>query len=182
MSLEIVLGPMFSGKSSYAISYIRRHLAIGKHVVAIKPNIDNRYTEESVIVTHDKEQIPCILWNIDDPLSFTTSVVMADCIVIEEAQFLKGLESFVNILIRSKRKQILIVGLDGDSNQQKFGDILECIPLADTVRKLNAFCHICKDGTQAPYTKKIIEDGCQDQVNVGSHDKYAAVCLKHLCD
>ena len=61
MSLEIVVGPMFSGKSTYALSYIRRQRAIGRKVLVVKPDIDNRYSEESVLITHDKEQIPCIL-------------------------------------------------------------------------------------------------------------------------
>jgi len=53
MSLEIVIGPMFSGKSSHGISYVRRQKVIGKAVIVIKPNIDNRYSEEDVMVTHD---------------------------------------------------------------------------------------------------------------------------------
>jgi thymidine kinase len=178
MSVEIILGPMFSGKSSYAISYIRRHLAIGKRVVAIKPNIDVRYSDQHVIVTHDRETIPCIMWDISDPLGMIDAIRTSNCIVIEEAQFFLGLKSFVHELVFTHKKQVLVVGLDGDATQKKFGEILDCIPFAESVKKLNAFCHICKDGTHAPFSKKLSSD--ESQVDVGGQDKYVAVCLKHL--
>ena len=47
MSLEIIIGPMFSGKSSYALSYVRRQRSIGKRVLIVKPDIDNRYLDAS---------------------------------------------------------------------------------------------------------------------------------------
>ena len=71
MSLEIVIGPMFSGKSTYALSYIRRQKAIGKKVVVIKPNIDNRYSQDNVLVTHNREQSPCMLWDVNESLNPT---------------------------------------------------------------------------------------------------------------
>lgn len=178
MSLEVVIGPMFSGKSTYAISYIRRQKAIGKYVVAVKPAIDTRYSEDSVIISHDKEKIPCIMWDVSHELSATRHMLQADCIVIEEAQFFKGLRTMVTYLMKNHRKNILLVGLDGDSSQCAFGEVLECIPYATTVTKLNALCAECKNGTLAPYTKKLVYDGLQ--VDVGGSEKYAAVCLEHL--
>ena len=91
MSLDIVLGPMFSGKSTHALSYIRRQHAIHKNVLVIKPDIDNRYSHEQMLVTHDKEQTPCVLWKTTEDLYPTESMRNADCIVFEEAQFFKGL-------------------------------------------------------------------------------------------
>ena len=178
MSLEIVVGPMFSGKSTYAISYIRRQKAIGKYVVAVKPTIDKRYSEDSVIISHDKEKIPCIMWDVSHELSATRHMLQADCIVIEEAQFFKGLRILIQYLMTNHKKNILLVGLDGDSAQLSFGEVLDCIPYATHVTKLNALCAQCKDGTLAPYTKKLVNDGLQ--VDVGGSEKYAAVCLEHL--
>ena len=180
MSLEIVIGPMFSGKSTYALSYIRRQRAIGRSVVVIKPDIDNRYSSDSVLVTHDREQVQCIMWNTRDAIGPTELMKKADCVVLEEAQFFTGLKTFVPWFLRVYKKNILVVGLDGDAKQNIFGEILDCIPWATSVTKLNALCSQCNDGTLAPYSKKIVESG--DQVDVGGADKYEAVCLKHLLE
>lgn len=181
MSLEIVLGPMFSGKSSYALSYIRRQRAIGKDVLVIKPDIDNRYSEDYVLVTHNREQCPCIVWDISQTVYPIDQMRNADCIVFEEAQFFKCLDTFISWFLRAHNKDILLVGLDGDAHQNTFGDILKCIPWATTVTKLNALCSRCRDGTLAPYTRKM-QSTTDQQVDVGGSDKYEAVCLKHLSD
>jgi thymidine kinase len=182
MSLEIVLGPMFSGKSSYAISYVRRIKSINKGVIAIKPSIDNRYTHDEVLITHDREQIPCIMWNTDVVLEPTRHMFQTDYIVIEEAQFFKGLQNFVKYMLVAKNKHIVLVGLDGDANQNSFGEILECIPYASKITKLNSLCSICRDGSLAPFTRKIHDNTSNSQIDVGGSDKYVAVCLKHLRD
>lgn len=183
MSLEIVLGPMFSGKSSYALSYVRRQKAIGKKVVVIKPNIDNRYSTENVLVTHNQEQTSCMILPVDQQLNPTTQYIReADCVVVEEAQFFRGLQSFVHYILQAYKKNILLIGLDGTSNQQPFGDILQCIPWATNVTKLCALCARCGDGTLAPFTKKFQSSDVQMVVDVGGSDKYESVCLKHLTD
>ena len=177
MSLEVVIGPMFSGKSSYALSYVRRQRAIGKRVIVIKPNIDNRYSNEAVVVTHNNETIPCMMWDVSNPIC-KISDTNYDCFVIEEAQFFIHLDHFCSHLLLREHKHILVVGLDGDAQQNKFGEVLDIIPLATSVTKLTALCSECKDGTSAPYTKKLEEGGAQ--VDVGGAEKYVAVCLRHL--
>jgi thymidine kinase len=178
MSLEIVLGPMFSGKSSHAMSYVRRQKVIEKSVIVIKPNIDNRYSNESVMVTHDREQIPCMVWDVNRTLAPTFEITSNDCIVIEEAQFFRGLRDFVIFILKSHKRNILLVGLDADARQESFGEILNCIPFATNVTKLHAYCMICKDGTIAPFTRRNDNNG--PQVDIGGSDKYLPVCLRHL--
>jgi thymidine kinase len=183
MSLDIVIGPMFSGKSSYAISYIRRQRAIGKTVIVIKPNIDNRYSNEEMLVTHNQEQTPCMIWPVHQQLNPCIPQIRdADCIVLEETQFFKGVRNFVGYSLQAYKKNILLVGLDGTANQQPFGEIFDCIPWATTVNKLCALCVKCRDGTLAPFTKKICSEDNQMVVDVGGSEKYEAVCLKHLDD
>jgi thymidine kinase len=99
--------------------------------------------------------------------------------VIEEAQFFKGLYSFVKWVLLAKRKNILLVGLDGDASQQTFGELLQCIPYATNVTKLHALCMLCKDGTLAPFTKRRNQN-VESQMDVGGADRYMPVCLNHL--
>jgi thymidine kinase len=179
MSLDIVFGPMFSGKSSHAMSYIRRQRAIGKRVVVIKPDIDNRYSDQRVIVTHNGEQLPCMLWKSTVPLTYMVEMADSDSIVIEEAQFFRGLYSFVKYVLLALNKNILLVGLDGDVSQQPFGEVFQCIPYATNVTKLHALCEVCRDGTLAPFTKRR-SDNSDQQVDVGGAERYLPVCLKHM--
>lgn len=179
MSLEIILGPMFSGKSTHILAHVRRRQAIGLRPLIIKPTNDTRYTNAAEIVTHDGMTLPCIMWDIKTPLYVTTDMYYADCIIVEEAQFFTELRGFVKRLVKQMGKDVLVVGLDGDYKQYPFGEIMRCIPFATTVSKLNALCASCGDGTVAPFTKKkkIADDTI---VEVGGADKYAAVCIKHL--
>jgi thymidine kinase len=181
MSLEIVIGPMFSGKSTYALSYVRRQRAIGKNVLIVKPDIDKRYSNEDVLITHDKDQIPCMMWDTEYELNPSLpSFLNSDSIVIEEAQFFKGLQNAVMWLLKAHRKDILVVGLDGDAQQNPFGEILDCIPYAKSVLKLIAYCSICRDGTLGLYTKRKNPENITEQICVGGADMYDAVCLNHL--
>ena len=180
MSLEIVLGPMFSGKSSYAISYIRRQHAIHRNVLVVKPNIDNRYSHGEEIVTHDKERTPCIVWDSTVPLSPNRFMLQADCVVVEEAQFFTGLATFCEYMVQSGH-HLVLVGLDGDAHRAPFREILDCIPWANKVTKLNALCCICKDGTEAPYTRyKPESNQTGSQIDIGGYEKYQATCVKCL--
>ena len=169
---------MFSGKSSYAMSYVRRQKAIGKKVLVIKPNIDTRYSQDDVMITHDRDQIPCMVWDVANALAPRDSITTNQCIVIEEAHFFRGLRDFVIYMLKMYRRDVLLVGLDGDARQNSFGEILECIPYAMHVTKLSAYCMLCKDGTLAPFTRK--NDSGGPQIDVGGADKYLPVCLKHL--
>ena len=180
MSLEIVTGPMFSGKTTYAISYVQRQQSIGKKIAIIKPNIDSRYSTQSVIMTHNKQSHPCLIWDVSIPMYVAQEMLSTDCIVIEEAQFFKGLSVVVRSLLFVHKKHILVVGLNGDASQNVFGEILNCIPFSTKITTLTAFCSICKDGTPAHYSKKTGADMVDDQIDVGGSDKYIAVCLKHL--
>jgi thymidine kinase len=74
-------------------------------------------------------------------------------------------------------KTLIIAGLDGDSNRKPFGQILECIPLCDNVVKLTAMDMIDKNGDEAIFSKRIVED--DNQISVGSTDKYIAVSRKN---
>lgn len=56
------------------------------------------------------------------------------------------------------QKTLYICKLGGDFKQNKFGEILDLIPLCNSVTKLHAYCAICKDGTHNHFTKRIINN------------------------
>ena len=101
-----------------------------------------------------------------------------DNIYIDEGQFFQGLKDFVIKAAELDDKNITICGLDGDFNRETFGEIIDLIPYSDSICKLTAICSICRNGTPAIFSKKIVNDDSQI-INVGALDKYIAVCRKH---
>ena len=71
------------------------------------------------------------------------------------------------------KKSVYIYGLDGDYRREKFGKILDLIPLCNKVKKLTALCNICRDGTKAYFTKRITNETSQKLIG---NDNYIAVC------
>lgn len=173
MSLELVLGCMFSGKSSEIIRVVNRLETIQAKYMLIKPTIDDRYSY-SMVQTHDNLQRKCIVRSHLLPLFENELYKTCEYILIEEAQFFEDLEPFVLKAVDEDKKKVTVIGLDGDSNRNNFGEIHKLIPLCDNIRKLKAFCSLCKDGTEAIFSKRICSE--KGQTIIGSSDKYMAVC------
>ena len=176
MSLEIVLGPMFAGKSSYILSSLRRYEAIGWPVLSITSALDTRY-ETDAIHSHNHERHSAVSADLLAPLLMTESFAEARLIVIEEAQFFKDLYPFVEHAVDVCGKDVLVVGLDGDSERRPFGRIAEIIPLCDKITKLTAMCKMCGDGTPAIFTHR--KDADTSVIKVGEADTYEALCRAH---
>lgn len=176
MSLEVVCGPMFSGKSSYIYTIVNRYASIGVETLVIKPASDIRYSDKPEVVTHDGVKFACYstaghLMNIPHEITNTPNVI-----IIEESQFFDDLVVFVRSLVESFHKNVVVVGLDGDSNRKPFGQVLDCIPLADKVTRLTAMCANCADGTPALFSYRKVHIG--GQVLIGGTDSYAPYCRK----
>jgi len=176
--LEIILGPMFSGKTTQLIQMYNNYSYIGKNVVVINYAEDKRY-HDSMLSTHDRKMIPCILtMDISDmwtnPLhEYYTSINEADVILINEGQFFKYLKEVVLEMVDKYQKIVYICGLDGDFKRNKFGDLLDLIPYCDKVNKLNSLCSQCKNGKKGIFSCRIT---CEtSQVVIGS-DNYKPLC------
>jgi thymidine kinase len=170
--LEIILGPMFSGKTSRLLEIYKKCTFCNISVTVINHISDKRY-DQTMLATHDKHMIPCeFLTNLSEIYLMPT--LLPQVILINEGQFFQDLEPVVqNLLIQ--RKTIYIAGLDGDFQQKKFGQILDLIPLCDKVTKLTSLCSQCKDGTPGIFSMRLTED--KEQTLVGS-DIYVPVCRK----
>ena len=188
--LELIIGPMFSGKTSRLVEIYNQCKFCNISVAVINHSIDKRYDQE-LLSTHDEIKIPCIkteklfdIWEnnisleenvdsiprINDKFKLATSSV----VLINEGQFFPDLLEFVNQLLKEGKK-IYVCGLDGDFERKKFGSILDLIPLCDQVRKLTSLCSICKDGTPGIFSMRLTNE--KQQTIVGS-DNYIPVCRK----
>lgn len=175
MSLKLILGCMFSGKSTEIMRIINRLDTIDERYMLIKHQVDKRYSS-NMICTHNFVQKKCISVKYLIPLLATDDYKNSNHIIIEEAQFFDDLEEFVKQSVDKDKKNLIVAGLDGDSNRENFGGIHKLIPLCDDIVKLKAFCADCKNGTEAIFSKRIIEDS--NQTCIGSLNEYKAVCRK----
>lgn len=172
MSLDIIIGPMFAGKSSRIADIVSRYEALGSRVLLVKPVCDNRYGNDHI--THNKRKTPCISVKDLDDIPVET-LKKSDVIIVDEAQFFKYLVAFCEWVVDTHEKKLYLVGLDGDSNRKPFGEILQCIPLADRVERLTAFCKRCANGTPGLFSYR--RPGVSnDLVAVGGADMYETLC------
>ena len=145
MSLNLIIGCMFSGKSTEIIKLINRLQKIDEPFFIVKPEIDNRYSSH-MIYTHDSYLRRCEVRKELIPLFENEEYKLSKYIIIEEAQFFKDLESFILKAVDRDKKNVTVVGLDGDSNRNNFGDIHNLIPLRDNITNLKALCSFSKNG------------------------------------
>ncbi len=196
--LELIVGPMYSGKTSRLVEVYNKCKFCNILVSVINHTIDNRYDEE-LLSTHDKVKIPCIkterlmdFWldpkiniledrlSIEDRLNILPKlkeiwqICRSEVILINEGQFFPDLKEFVDYLLKNEKK-VYICGLDGDFERKKFGQILDLIPLCDKVTKLTSLCSLCKDGTPGIFSMRLTKE--TEQTVVGS-ENYIPVCRK----
>ena len=185
--LEIILGSMYSGKSTRLLEIYKQCIFCNIPVIIINHSIDTRY-HESMVSTHDKVMAPCIqttklndIWDYNDiDCHFNENsenhlkLRMADVILINEGQFFKDLNTVVEDMLKHN-KRVYICGLDSDFERKKFGQILDLIPLCDKVSKLTSLCSQCKDGTPGIFSMRLTSE--KQQTLVGS-DNYIPVCRK----
>ena len=182
MSLELIIGPMFSGKSTACISRIRAAKVCGWKYLVVTSSLDTRYDEKaSSIHTHNNETEPAIgLSNLMDIMRFG-EFNTAKMIIIEESQFFPDLYDAVIMMVESFKKIVVVAGLDGDSDRKPFGSILRLVPFADTVTRLSAPCKRCGDGSPAIFTALRKGTVKNEQISVGV-DKYEAMCRAHYLE
>jgi len=170
-TLNLIIGPMFSGKTTELLRIAKRLQSINLKVLLLNYFEDTRYSS-SEMSTHVKYGLPCTFVKDLGTINYDNY----DIICINEAQFFENLVIFCKGALE-KNKTIYVCGLDGDYKQKRFGEILDLIPLSDSITKLHAFCTICKDGTHAHFTKRITNNN--EQKLIGSNE-YIPVCRKHL--
>jgi len=169
--LEIILGPMFSGKTTRLLEiYHRRYNKDTNNIKVINYMEDKRY-HDSMLSTHDKNMIPCIFANKISDVCNSTELSTIDVILINEGQFFDDLYDSTLELVEKYNKEVYICGLDGDFKRLKFGSILDLIPICDKVIKLQANCVRCN--RLAIFSKRLTDE--ESQVVIGTSN-YAPMC------
>lgn len=174
-SIEVVCGPMFSGKTEELIRRIRRAQIARQKVQIFKPAIDDRY-HESQVVSHSSQSVEAI--PVKNALEILTKLLDSTRIVaIDEIQFFDAVILKVVKKLARRGIRVICAGLDQDYRGMPFGPMPELLAIADHVVKIQAICTIC--GGPASKTYRLASENSQ-QVLVGEADLYEARCRAHI--
>lgn len=170
--IEVVCGPMFSGKSEELIRRLRRAEIARQRVQIFKPGIDDRYGDGH-IVSHSELKIRSE--SVQDAAAIEARLeVRTEVIGIDEAQFLGN--ELVGLVVRlaDMGKRILIAGLDTDYLGRPFHPMPELLAVADEITKTLAICMQC--GNPAKHTQRLFAS--DELVVVGATGMYEARCRR----
>ena len=167
--IEVICGPMFSGKTEELIRRLVRAQYAKQNVAIFKPKTDNRYSDD-YIVSHNKRKIKSIILELSEDIYDYKD--QADVFGIDEAQFFDNNLIEVSNKLAKLGKRVVIAGLDKDYTAKSFGPIHQLMIDAEYVFKVNAICMVC--GDPASFTQRISSE--KDLVVVGETDKYEARC------
>jgi thymidine kinase len=170
--IEVICGPMFSGKSEELIRRLRRAMIARKRVQVFKPVIDTRYATDEIVSHGDirmKSETINSAGEILRKLDWRTQVVGVD-----EPNFLGPELIQVANQLADSGKQVIISGLDTDFMGRPFSPIPELLALAESITKTLAICMRC--GNPAKHTQRLVES--EDLIVVGAAGMYEARCRR----
>lgn len=177
--IEVVVGPMYSGKSEELIRRLRRAKIARQNVRVFKPSIDDRYSINEV-VSHNGEKI------MGESLTSSSEILKridenTEVVGIDEVQFFdNGIIDICRILA-DKGMRVIVAGLDMDFRGEPFGPTPKIMAIAEFVDKITAVCMVC--GNPANRTQRLINDKPakynEPTILVGATESYEARCRLH---
>lgn len=171
--ITVIAGGMYSEKTTELQRRGKRLKRAGKNVVFIKPEMDNRYSENEV-VTHDGSSVESINIPSSDPEKLFEIANDFEVFCIDEIQFFDI--KIVEILnaFACHGREVIVAGLDLAHDGSSFNVTAALMAYAETVVKINAVCATC--GTDAWITEKV--GGSDELVELGSDEIYKPICRR----
>src|SRR5580700_4977361 len=170
--IEVICGPMFSGKSEELIRRLRRAMIARKRVEVFKPSIDDRYSTDEIVSHGDlrmKSQVVSGAGEIGARIDWRSEVVG-----IDEANFMGPELVDVAQRLADSGKQVIIAGLDTDYMGRPFVPMPDMLTLAESITKTLAICVRC--GNPAKHTQRLVESS--ELIVVGAAGSYEARCRR----
>jgi thymidine kinase len=177
-SIKIIIGCMFSGKTTELLKQYKKYTKLEKKCKIIKYLNDTRYSKTG-IATHDllvqEKDVICCGNKLKDIENLIKDI---DVILIDEGQFYEDIVEFADNLA-NKGKIIIVVALDGTFERKPFGKIHELIPKSESVKKLYSICGVChKQKAHFSKLKNIVNNNNTNNIIIGGDEKYIATCRK----
>jgi thymidine kinase len=173
--IEVICGPMFSGKTEELIRRLKRVAISGQTYIVIKPKIASRYdAEDTGISTHDETNSLNAVAVEDCIADIYYATEEYNVVAIDEAQFFSEKLYQVVMMLADSGKRIIISGLDTDFRRKPFPTIANLMSVADKVDKLHSICMGCKE--DAIYSLRTSNE--TDLMVIGNQDTYLPLCRK----
>jgi len=178
-NIQLILGPMFSGKSSELIKLIHRYNIKKRKTIVIKYNLDDRYENSLTnVVTHDQFTYPALKCSKLSEIKET--LLKHEVIGIDEGQFFPDLAEVCEELANCG-KHIVISALKATFKREAFPTIAALFPKCESIINLQSICYFCND--DAPFTLRTVSD--EDDIQnievgnknlIGGLDMYKPAC------
>lgn len=170
--IEVICGPMFSGKTEELIRRLKRAAIAKRKVQVFKPRVDSRYDPEAVVSHSQQKLLSTVVEKANEVLEKLVQDV--EVIGIDEVQFL-GPE-IVPIVkdLADRGLRVIVAGLDQDYRGVPFDPMPNLLAEAEYITKELAICVVC--GQPANRSQRIIAS--EDRVHVGAADAYEPRCRK----
>jgi thymidine kinase len=171
--IEVITGPMFSGKSEELIRRLKRAQIARLRIASFKPDIDLRYQRDA-IASHSAHSIEAVA--VGDVARLRAALFPAletiDVVGIDEAQFFDDTLVGLAMELVHAGKRVVLAGLDTTFAGEPFAPLPALMAIADEVEKLSAVCMVC--GAPAIHTQRL--GTSQQLVVVGATGVYEARC------
>ena len=174
--LEVICGPMFSGKSEEMIRRLRRAEIAGQRVVIFKPQIDDRY-DATDVVSHAGARMQRRSRHLRRGDRDARTGLRRRRASTRRSSSVR-VSSRIALDLADRGVRVSSPGSTRTSGAFPFGPMPELLSHAEFVDKLQAVCHRCGgpatttqrlvDGEPAPYSG--------DTVVVGAAEQYEARC------
>ncbi|PRP84146.1 thymidine kinase 1, soluble [Planoprotostelium fungivorum] len=167
-SIQLIFGPMFSGKTTELLRRIRRETIAKRRCLVVKFKKDTRYSEDCMS-THDRQ-----MWKAVPAMTLEPLIEQAmgyDVIGIDEGQFFPDVTNFCEVMANAG-KLVIVASLDGTFQRKAFGDVINLVPMAESILKLTAVCSGCH--RDAHFTRRMTND--TEVELIGGTDTYVSVC------
>ena len=173
--LHIVSGSMFSGKTTRLIELFYEY-NVNNNILIFNHCIDQRYSKEAFITTHNLEKVVCNQIDRLDQIKLHPNYKQTNIVMIDEIQFFNDVKTIIMDMVEIDNKHVIIAGLLTDADRNVFGDMIDLIPYADVYEQKYSKCYFC-DTHKGLFTLRKTQSNCV--VDVGSSDKYISVCREH---
>jgi thymidine kinase len=176
--LHIVVGPMFSGKSTKCYETATGLRQVQCPILLVKPFLDTRST---AVTTHSQiGTIECFRPYRANEILKHAEYTSAKVVLIDEAQFFDG-DDLVKVVeqMLKDNKIIRLYGLNGNYKQEPMWPLHRHIALGATIESMTAYCNFCDNPTPAQFTVTDY-DMPESGVVLGGSERYSVVCRKHL--
>jgi thymidine kinase len=171
-SLEVICGPMFSGKTEELIRRLKRAVIARRKVQCFKPRIDTRYDAE-MVVSHSAQKIHSTV--IDKADEILQKLQMdVEVVGVDEVQFLGMPALEVCQQLADKGLRVIVAGLDMDYRGVPFDPMPQLLAVAESITKELAICVVCG----APGSRSQRTIAAEERVVVGAQGQYEPRCRR----